>query len=106
MTKKKKREPTILGFSDIEILGHPVRVIETDDVNELLNSGQVCYGVCRPKDNEIIIDKRQTKQAIKQTFYHELLHYIDYIMHNEEFKYEEEVVNVLATGLSTVKAKD
>ena len=38
-----------------------------------------------------------------QTFYHELLHAIDFISHNEQVTYDEECVNVLGRGLATVK---
>ena len=40
---------------------------------------------------------------MRLTFFHELLHIIDFILHNEENKYDEETVNVLARGLNTVR---
>ena len=51
----------------------------------------------------ILLDSKQSKESLKQTFYHELLHAIDWLSHNEVFQYDEETVNVLARGLMTVK---
>lgn len=102
MTKKKKKN-TVLGFSQVEVLGHKIRIIETTDTNELLMGNSLTYGQFRPLDMEIIVSTNQGISGIQQTFYHELLHAIDWIMHNEEYKYDEEVVNVLARGLATVR---
>lgn len=102
MTKKKKNK-TLLGFSFVEVLGHKIRIIETEDNNELLLGSNLTYGQFRPLDMEIIISTNQGILSVNQTFYHELLHAIDWIMHNEEYKYDEEVVNVLARGLATVR---
>lgn len=99
----KKKAKTILGIDKIEVLGHTIRVIETDNTDELVVNGQLCYGAYYPIDSKIVVSVRQSKENMKQTFYHELLHCIDFLSHNEEYKYDEEVVNVLGRGLSTVK---
>lgn len=98
---KKKQKRTKLGFSKVEVLGNTFKIIETDENIEYNRS--IVYGLCLPYDNLIYLDSRQSTESIRQTFYHELLHAIDWLMHNEEFKYDEETVNVLARGLATVK---
>ena len=103
MTKKKKRVETILGFNSIEVLGHTITIEETSDTNKLLVNNQLCFGLFTPLDLKIVISTNQSEQNMKQTFYHELLHAIDWLSHNEEYKYDEEVVNVLGRGLSTVR---
>lgn len=103
MTKKKKRVETVLGFTSIEVLGHTIAIEETDDPNKLLVNNQLCFGLFSPLELKIIISTNQSGQNMKQTFYHELLHAIDWLSHNEEYKYDEEVVNVLGRGLSTVR---
>lgn len=103
MTKKKKKVETVLGFSSIEVLGHTIVIEETDDPSKLLVNNQLCYGLFSPLDLKIVISTNQSAQNMKQTFYHELLHAIDWLTHNEEYKYDEEIVNVLGRGLSTVR---
>lgn len=103
MTKKKKKVETVLGFTSVEVLGHTISVEETTDTTELLVNNQLCYGLFSPLESKIVISTNQSAQNIKQTFYHELLHAIDWLSHNEEYKYDEEVVNVLGRGLSTVR---
>lgn len=100
---KKKKKKTKLGFEYVEVLGHTFKIIETDKDEDLLADRQVALGLIRYFDNVIYIDTRQSLQNIKQTFYHELLHAIDFISHNEHIEYDEETVNVLARGLMTVK---
>lgn len=100
---KKTKSKSILGISKVEVLGHTLKVIETDRTDDLLINGQLCYGAYKPIDSEIVLSIRQSKENMYQTFYHELLHAIDWLSHNEEYKYEEEVVNVLGRGLSTVR---
>lgn len=100
---KKKKNKTILGFDTVEVLGHTFKIIETDN-NELLTLGrEISFGIAKFYDNVIYIDSRQSYQNIHQVFYHELLHVIDWISHNEAIVYDEECVNVLARGLATVK---
>lgn len=101
--KKKTKAKTKLGFEYVEVLGHTFKIIETDKDEDLLSDRQVALGLIRYFDNVIYIDTRQSLQNIKQTFYHELLHAIDFISHNEHIEYDEECVNVLARGLMTVK---
>lgn len=102
--KKKKNKKTILGFDTIEVLGHTFRIIETDNDAILLDGGRnVALGFVKYFDSLIVIDNRQSKQSMVQTFYHELLHAIDWISHNEQIAYDEETVNVLGRGLATVK---
>ena len=103
MTKKKKKIETVLGFNSIEVLGHTIIIEETSDTSKLLVNNQLCYGLFSPLDLRIVISTNQSGQNMKQTFYHELLHAIDWLSHNEEYKYDEEVVNVLGRGLSTVR---
>lgn len=105
MKKKKKKDKTILGFDKVEVLGHTFKIVETDDDNELMYNRSVCLGLCKYMEQEIVIDIRQSIEGIKQTFFHELLHAIDYISHNESVEYSEECVNVLARGLMTVRTK-
>lgn len=100
---KKKKKNSILGFNKLEVLGHTLKVIETDNIEELLVSGQLCFGAFHPIDSKIVVSTRQSPENMKQTFYHELLHAIDWLSHNEEYKYDEEVVNVLGRGLATVR---
>lgn len=87
----------------IEILGHKVKVEITSDRNKLLLDNRLCFGISIPREGSITIMKGLTKQEEKFVFYHEVLHYIDWLLHNEEFKYDEETVNVLARGLATIK---
>lgn len=87
----------------IELLGHPITVKVTNKVEELLLDNQLCCGICNPKESKIIIRNGMSEVEQTVTFYHEILHYIDYLMHNESFKYDEETVNVLARGLATLK---
>ena len=98
-TKKKSR----LGIDTVEVLGHTFKIIETDKDEDLLVDRNVAMGFIRYFDSVIYIDSRQSIQNMKQTFYHELLHAIDFISHNERIEYDEETVNVLARGLMTVK---
>lgn len=100
---KKKKKKTKLGFEYVEVLGHTFKIIETDKDEDLLVDRNVAMGFIRYFDNVIYIDTRQSLQNIKQTFYHELLHAIDFIMHNEHIEYDEDTVNTLARGLMTVK---
>lgn len=102
MAKKKKK--TKLGIDKVQVLGHTFRVIETDDDKVLLDGGRnVALGFIRYFDSVIYIDSRQSLENMKQTFFHELLHAIDFISHNEQIAYDEETVNVLARGLMTVR---
>lgn len=87
----------------LEILGHEVTVKVTDNTSDLLLNGTLCYGIAKPKEGVIYIMEGLTKQEERVTFYHEILHYIDFLLHNEEFKYDEDTVNVLARGLSTLR---
>lgn len=105
MTKKKKKVDTILDFTSIEVLGHTITIEETSDPGRLLVNNQLCYGLFSPLDMRIIISTNQSGQGMKQTFYHELLHAIDWLSHNEEYKYDEETVNVLGRGLATVRVE-
>ena len=101
---KKKKIKTKLGFTKVEVLGHHFDIIETDSDDILLDGGRnVALGFVKYLEGIIVIDSRQSLESMKQTFYHELLHAIDFISHNEQVMYEEEVVNVLARGLMTVK---
>lgn len=102
MKKKKKNR---LGIDTVEVLGHTFKVIETDKDEDLLMDRNVAMGFIRYFDSVIYIDSRQSLQNMKQTFYHELLHAIDFISHNERLEYDEETVNVLARGLMTVRIK-
>ena len=99
----KKKQKNRLGFDTVEVLGHTFKIIETDKDEDLLMDRNVTMGFIRYFDNVIYIDSRQSLQNMKQTFYHELLHAIDFISHNERIEYDEETVNVLARGLMTVK---
>lgn len=104
MAKKKKKIKTKLGFTKVEVLGHHFDIIETDRDDVLLDGGRnVALGFVKYFEGIIVIDSRQSLESMKQTFYHELLHAIDFISHNEQVMYEEEVVNVLARGLMTLK---
>ena len=100
---KKKKIKSVLGFNSIEVLGHTLRVIETDNLEDLLVNGQLCFGAFSPIDSRIVVSTKQSPENMKQTFYHELLHAIDWLSHNEEYKYDEEVVKVIGRGLSTVR---
>lgn len=101
---KKKKKKTKLGISKVEVLGHTFNIVETDKDEILLDGGRnVALGFVKYFDSLIVIDSRQSLENMKQTFYHELLHAIDFISHNEQIAYDEEVVNVLARGLMTVK---
>jgi len=102
MTKKTKKK-TRLGFSKVEVLGHTLHIKETDNTDELLINNQLVFGAFSPIDSLIILSTRQSPENMKQTFFHKLLHAIDWLSHNEEYKYDEEVVNALGRGLSTVK---
>lgn len=101
--RKNKKNKNILGFNKIEVLGHTLKVVETDNTDDLLVNGQLCFGAFDPIASKITISLRQSGENMKQTFYHELLHAIDWLSHNEEYKYDEEVVNILGRGLSTVR---
>lgn len=98
-----RKSKTKLGYEYVEVLGHTFKIIETDDENLLKEGRNIAFGMARFYDNLIYIDKRQSVQNIKQVFYHELLHIIDWISHNEQCIYDEECVNVLARGLATVR---
>jgi len=98
-----RKSKTKLGYEYVEVLGHTFKIIETDDENLLKEGRNITFGMARFYDNLIYIDKRQSVQNIKQVFYHELLHVIDWISHNEQCNYDEECVNVLARGLATVR---
>lgn len=103
MKKKKKKNKTKLGFEYVEVLGHTFRIIETDKDEDLLVDRNIAMGFIRYFDSVIFIDSRQSYENVKQTFLHELLHAIDFIMHNEHIEYDEDTVNTLARGLMTVK---
>lgn len=104
MAKSKKTNKTKLGFSKVEVLGHTFDIIETDKDDILLDGGRtVALGFIKYFDSIIVIDSRQSKENMKQTFFHELLHAIDFILHNEQLAYDEETVNTLARGLNTVR---
>lgn len=103
MTKKKQKNKTILGFDEFEVLGNTFKIIETNDINTLLEGRDIPLGKCIPREHKVILDNTQAPQEVKQTFYHELLHLIDWLSHNENFTYDEETINVLARGLLTVK---
>ena len=104
MAKSKKTNKTKLGFSKVEVLGHHVTIKETDDESLLMAGGRtVPAGWCDCNNGTIVIDNRFSKDYMRLTFFHELLHMIDFILHNEENKYDEETVNVLARGLNTVR---
>ena len=104
MAKSKKKNKTRLGFSRVEVLGHHFDIIETDKDDILLDGGRnVALGFVKYFDSIIVIDSRQSTESMTQTFYHELLHAIDFILHNEQVTYDEETVNVLARGLNTVR---
>lgn len=101
---KKKKDKTRLGFSKVEVLGHHFDIIETDRDDVLLDGGRnVALGFVKYFEGIIVIDSRQSTESMQQTFYHELLHAIDFILHNEQVTYDEETVNVLARGLNTVR---
>jgi hypothetical protein len=100
---KKKKNKSILGFEYVEVLGHIFKIIETDKEELLKDNRNIAFGLARFYDNLIYVDTRQSVQNIKQVFYHELLHIIDWISHNEQCAYDEETINVLARGLMTVK---
>ena len=101
----KKKKKTKLGFEYVEVLGHTFKIIETDKDEDLIDGRSVAFGLIRFYDNLIYIDARQSVQNIKQTFYHELLHAIDWLSHNEQCHYDEECVNVLARGLLTTRTE-
>lgn len=104
MAKSKKTNKTKLGFSKVEVLGHHFNIIETDRDDVLLDGGRtVALGFVKYFEGIIVIDSRQSKESMMQTFFHELLHAIDFILHNEQVTYDEETVNVLARGLNTVR---
>ena len=98
---KKKKKKTKLGFGKVEVLGHTFTIEETED--PIVHERSIVYGLCMPYESLILLDSKQSKESLKQTFYHELLHAIDWLSHNEVFQYDEETVNVLARGLMTVK---
>lgn len=100
MGRKTKRK---LNFECVEVLGHKFKIIETSDENLLKEGRNITFGMARFYDNIIVIDNRQSVQNVNQVFYHELLHIIDWITHNEQCAYDEECVNVLARGLATVR---
>lgn len=100
---KKKMNKTRLGFSYVKILGHTYKIIETNDDKLLTSDRSVAFGRALFYDNLIYIDSRQSTQSMEQVLYHEILHIIDWISHNESLRYDEETVNVLARGLATVK---
>lgn len=101
--KKEKRVQSILGFNSVEVLGHTLRVTESGVTDDLVYNGSLCFGLYKPIESEIVISTRQSPENMRQVFYHELLHAIDFLSHNEEYKYDEEVVNVLGRGLATVR---
>lgn len=101
---KKKKSESILGIEKVQVLGHTFKIIETDKDEVLLDGGRnVALGFIKYFDSVIYIDSRQSPENMKQTFFHELLHAIDFISHNEQVMYDEETVNVLARGLMTVR---
>lgn len=97
MSKKKKDN------FDIEILGHKFNVLLTSDKNLLLVNGRECLGVANPGEGYIRLSSEQTAFEQRQTLTHEILHCIDWIMHNGEFKYDEETIDTLARGLVTLR---
>lgn len=101
MTKKKVKSR--LGIDSVEVLGHTFKVIETDKDEDLLIDRNVTMGFIRYFDSVIYIDSRQSLQNMEQTLYHEILHAIDFISHNERIEYDEDTVNTLARGLMTVR---
>ena len=101
MTKKKAKSR--LGIDSVEVLGHTFKVIETDKDEDLLMDRNVTMGFIRYFDSVIYIDSRQSLQNMEQTLYHEILHAIDFISHNERIEYDEDTVNTLARGLMTVR---
>lgn len=101
MTKKKVKSR--LGIDSVEVLGHTFKVIETDKDEDLLMDRNVTMGFIRYFDSVIYIDSRQSLQNMEQTLYHEILHAIDFISHNERIEYDEDTVNTLARGLMTVR---
>lgn len=103
---KKQNKTTRLGFSKVEILGYHFDIVETDVTDELILDGSLCYGIASPMENKITISARQSDDQMMQTFFHEILHIIDWILHNQKFEYDEDVINTLATGLKTIKLGD
>lgn len=103
MSKKKTKSKQVLNFDVVEVLGHKFKIIETDKEELLKSDRSITFGMVRFYDNIIYIDNRQSPQNIKQTFFHELLHAIDWISHNENCEYNEECINVLARGLMTLR---
>lgn len=100
---KKQNKTSILGFNKVEVLGHEFDIVETHITDELLLDNSLCYGIAKPVESKIIISTRQSETQMQVTFFHELLHVIDWILHNEQFEYDEVVINTLARGLATVK---
>lgn len=100
---KKQKQTSLLGFSTVEVLGHKLRIVETNSTDELLLNNSLCYGIAKPVEDTIVLSTRQSETQMQVTFYHELLHVIDWILHNEQFEYDEDVINTLARGLATVK---
>lgn len=98
MSKKKLKD----SF-DIEVLGHTFTVELTDDYNKLNFNGNTCLGLVNYLTGMIYISSNQRPLEQRQTLTHEILHCIDYIMHNGQCKYDEETIDTLARGLVTLR---
>ena len=100
MTKKKN---TVLGFDKITVLGHDFKIVETDDANDLILDNALSLGIVKLNEREIVLNKKQPIGEMEQALYHEILHVIDWIMHNEKCEYGEDIINTLARGLATIR---
>lgn len=85
----------------IEILGHTMEVIKFEPPRYL--RGVEVDGEVNVMKRKIFINDSLSAAQQKQTLYHEILHAIDWILNNEDYTMDEDDINKLATGLSTLK---
>lgn len=85
----------------IEILGHTMEVIKFEPPRYL--RGVEVDGEVSVMKRKIFINDSLSAAQQKQTLYHEILHAIDWILNNECYTVDEEIINKLATGLATCK---
>ena len=83
----------------INILGFTYDVLFTDDMNILGD----CYGRCKFIEQKIYVKKDQAPEQQFQTFWHEVLHAIDWITSGEgSCDLTEKQNDIMATGVASV----
>ena len=81
--------------SQVEIAGITIKTVLMGENDEWEEKG--CVGKADYKNQTIIIDTTLVKEGmLEQIYYHELLHWIFYIMGEEKLQRDEKIVDLLA----------